>query len=1315
MAARPRDTAHTAFDALSVEGGLITPAWLHRVAQLQAGQQAEGDYGIPKGLQLRDEIGRYWRIAQAMWREFAHGRVAGAAPDAVAQRFVTGLLRDAFGFVTLQATSPKVILERSYPIGHEALGGRVPVVVVPAGHDLDKPAVAFGDGGRRRSPFGLLQEYLNATETTLWGVVSDGTRLRLARDNGSLTRPAWIEADLSRIFTEALFADFTALWLLLHESRFGAAPALPAECALEAWRAAGREEGTRARDTLRRGVEDALRVLGQGFLAHPENRTLRERLQAGTLTKEAYFQQLLRLVYRLIFLLTVEERGVLHPRDAAEDAIALYAEGYSVRRVRDRALRRAAHDRHGDLWQALTLTWRGVATGEPRLALPALGGLFEDAQCPDLDASGLENRALLHAMFRLGYLRDDAGLSRVNWRDMGPEELGSVYESLLELVPVVADGARSFDFAAGGETRGNARKLTGSYYTPDGLVQMLLDSALEPVVAEAVASHPEAPAEALLRLTVVDPACGSGHFLLGAARRLAGHLARLRVDGTPTATDYRQALRDVVSRCIYGVDRNPMAIELARTALWLEAMTPEAPLTFLDHHLVVGDALVGVLDPAMVKEGIPNEAFKTLAGDDPEVCKRLAKANREGLKVLKAYPGQGRLEGHNPAWVEALRQLDAMPDDTLEAHHAKQARRRELFAALQDEQQHPEALLADLYVSAFLAPKTAQTEAFVATTSELRAGGLQGLGLRNGVAAFAREVAGRLPVLHWPITFAHVFERGGFDVVLGNPPWERIKLQEQEFFASRDPAIATAPNAAERRKRIAALAAAPPDSAEHRLYTAFLDAKHEADAGSVFVHDGGRYPLTGTGDVNTYALFAETALHLLAPHGRAGIVVPSGIATDDGTKAFFGHISDGRLVSLIDFENRDAIFPGVHRSYKFCLLTLGRAERATFAFFLSQPAQATDERRRFSLSGADIARLNPNTRTCAVFRSQADAELTKRIYERVPVLWDETRPDGNPWGISFTRLFDMSNDSNLFRTAAQLAAEGHRREGPDWVDAAGTRYVPLYEAKMIHQFDHRWATYAGEAEDGARDVTDAEKADPDFTITPRYWVPQTEVERRLGEKGWDEDWLMGWRDICRSTDERTVIATVLPKAGCGDTLLLMFPGVQRKDLSACLLADQCSLVHDFIARQKIGGTHLKYHYKKQITNLPPAAYREADIRFISSRVGALLARSRHVQSFVDGVGETGPINSEQDAVIMRAELDAYYAALYGLTRDDLRYILDPTDVMGADYPSETFRVLKDKELRRHGSFLTRHLVLEAWDRLAASGELPRPAAEVGVG
>jgi hypothetical protein len=294
----------------------------------------------------------------------------------------------------------------------------------------------------------------------------------------------------------------------------------------------------------------------------------------------------------------------------------------------------------------------------------------------------------------------------------------------------------------------------------------------------------------------------------------------------------------------------------------------------------------------------------------------------------------------------------------------------------------------------------------------------------------------------------------------------------------------------------------------------------------------------------------------------------------------------------------------------------------------------------------------------------------------------------------------MTSDSGLFRTAAQLAEAGFRREGGDWIVRAGgrnaERYVPLCEAKMIHQFDHRWATYD---KGDSRDVRIEEKSDPDFETTPRYWVPEREVAGRLADKGWTRGWLMGWRDITNATNERTVIATAFPRRGCGDTLLLMFPSPESPAQFACLAGNLCSLALDYSARQKIGGTHLKYNVFKQLPVLPPPSYTDPDLVFIVPRVLELSYTSQSIEPFARDLGHSGPPFKwdEDRRAQLRAELDAFYARAYGLTRDELRYILDPADAMGEGYPSETFRVLKKNEIAKYGEYRTAKLVLQAWD------------------
>ena len=487
--------------SLHLEGGLLLPDQLEKAALGQAGQQSEADYHTPKGLKLKDDYSRAFQIASAQWKQFApHLERADTDPTSVTLAFVQELLRDAFGYHSLNPVEGIDLGERYYPI--TLLAGHVPVIVAPHTlglDDLDPRFAIRGGGGRRKSAFQLAQEFLNASPDHLWALVSNGKQLRLLRDAATLTRPSFLELDLQDLLGGQRFAEFAMAWRLLHASRAGSPGEPPQACIWEAWRNVGQQQGTRVREGLREGVTQALLALGSGFLQHPANEALRRDLSEGRLSKEHYFQQLLRWVYRLIFLFTIEERGLLHPADDSQAAVVArraYAEGYALARLRDRSLRCRARTRFDDIGAGLRIVFRALASGEPRLALPALGGLFAETQCVALDTAHLSNAHLLEAIRQLRWTRSHDTLAPVDYRNMGPEELGSVYESLLELIPEVDLPARCFDFAGligEGRTQGNARKTSGSYYTPDALVQELIHSALDPLIEQRLAEHPGRP------------------------------------------------------------------------------------------------------------------------------------------------------------------------------------------------------------------------------------------------------------------------------------------------------------------------------------------------------------------------------------------------------------------------------------------------------------------------------------------------------------------------------------------------------------------------------------------------------------------------------------------------------------------------------------------------------------------------------------------------------------------------------------------------------------------------------------------------------
>lgn len=1292
-------------DAIRIEGSLLPAEFIQRLLELKADYQSAAEYGVPPGIQLRDDIGRSWRIATTLWASFqARRQRPDVKPEAVGVKYwLEPFLIQVLGFGHWTAISGETLDERRFPLTHKL--GATPLLLIPDTFDLDRSDSRFGDEGRRRSPQATVQEYLNASRDARWGLVSNGRTLRILRDNPSLTRPAYIEADLARLFEEERYADFVALWLIAHATRFGNGQDGHQEVVpiLEHWHGQAQETGERALEKLRAGVTEALRQLGNGFLAHPANAALRQALATHTLQTADYFRQLLRLVYRLILLVTAEDRGLLHHPDATPDQRQLYARGYSANRLRERALKARA-DRHADLWDGLRVTFRGMASGAEPLGLPALGGLFAADRCPDLDAAALPNQHLLAALRALCFFRAGAVLARINYRDMDTEELGSVYESLLEQEPLIAVDANPWRFGfvgdgAEGNSRGSARKLTGSYYTPDELVQELIKSALEPKITEALKEAD--PRAALLALKVIDPASGSGHFLLAAARRIAADVARLDADSNiPEAQAFRHALREVVAHCIYGVDLNPLAVELCQTALWLETLEPGKPLGFLDHRIRHGNSLVGILDPAIMAEGIPDKAYTAHSGDDRPTCTALKRSNR-------AQAGGRQLGLFNAGAAQALATthatLDAMPEDTVDAIAAKRA----AFAQAEaDSQLARERLRADLFCAAFFAPKVLANAPKVPLSGDLvRAA--EGQPMRVGVTELTQELADEYHFFHWRLAFPEVFAHGGFDVVLGNPPWEVSQFSEIEFFATRIPELGLI-NSAERARRIKTL-----ETNSDKIWQEFCVSRYGYEATNTYIRNCERFRLSAVGKLNLYPLFTELATNLIATEGFAGLVVQSGLATDDSTKHLFDSLlKSNRLHRFFEFENEGFFRVGQGHMVRFALITIGGPIIGDCDFFFQGKSlnDLHDKRRHFRLSASQINLLNPNTGNCPIFQTGSDLDISIKIQTAAKSFVRDKLKEGqsNPWNVEFRQgLFNTATDSNLFRTAAQLASMGATKSGCQWV-GGDTRYVPLYEAKMVYLYNHRHGDFSVVAGDQRTHklpkVPDEKLIDPNYFVQPFYWIEESEVKTRLHERRWSHEWLLGWRDVTDArASVRTLITAVIPCGGVADTFLLMMPNAISA-LIAALIGNLSSLVADYAARQKVGGLHLKYNVMKQLPILPPDRYTPPDLAFIVPRVLELTYTAHDLAPFARDLGHDGPpfVWDPDRRAQLRAELDAWYARLYGLTRDELRYILDPADIHGEDYPSETFRVLKNNEIRQFGEYRTRRLVLEAWDQQARS-------------
>jgi type I restriction-modification system DNA methylase subunit len=1375
---------------ITTSGGLLTQAFIDSIRESSTDRPhtEPAAFGVPwesapaTDKKLEDDVAGAWELLKERW-DSIHQEVETLDELDVSttrQRWLLPLLQllDFDPQYQRKDLTPTGDEDLRFDVSHRGWNGAAgngatddgPALhLLAPSQNLDQRQDS-GRGPKAKSPHDMLQVFLNVSEPDLWAVLSNGRFLRLLRDYHHTFSKGYVQFDLESIFEGRNYADFRALYRLCHASRFRpTSDEEEAEIPLEDFHQTARATGVKIGEDLRPQVRDAIEHLGNGFLQGEPD--LIQELQGDPDAARDFYSEILRVVYRILFLLFAEQRGLVPDADAPRSE--LYWSDYSLTALREEAEGGVPErDDYTDLWHGLQTTFRMVRDGADELGVFGYNGELFDLSGEDyLDGRACDNARLLRAVRALTLIEREGVLQRISYLDLGVEELGSIYEALLDYTPRVTEKPeeiegtqiRAHTFVL--DPRGLERKQSGSYYTPDSLVNELVKSALLPVMrdrlqdaglpvveeddlgevttgllqeyAELTGEQREAGAEALLSMTVCDPAAGSGHFLVKANDVLGAEVARLRSgDEYPTEHRIREAKREVLARCIYAVDLNPMAVELCKVSLWINASVDNRPLNFLDHHIKCGNSLIGAT-PELLEDGVPYEAFALgRSGDDRELAKAFRKQNRDERKESKE--GQGVQMGAFRSAVTTEPRIEYRAGDFSRVAQEDPAKAREVYAEYQADPERKKAKLeADTYTAAFFWPMPEGTD-WAPTYGELFR--LQ----RQGPSAIPDPQQARIEAMakdhnffHWHLEFPDVFGDdgdGGFDVVLGNPPWERIKLQEKEFFAVKAPEIAGAQTASKRKDMIENL-----EETGDSLYEEYEQAQHFSEAFSTYLRESGRYDLTAVGDVNTYQIFAGLARQVVGSTGRVGVIVPSGIATDYYTQDYFNTIVENReLVSLYDFENRKQLFLGVDGRMKFCLLTLtgqGAPERKIdFAFFLTQPEQLSGEERHFTLTKEELFSMNPNTGTCPTFRSKRDAEITKSIYDAAPVLINEAE-SRNPWGASFLRMFDMSNDSDLFCTLESLEIEGCSQQGNQFVCGDDT-YLPLYEGRMIHHYDHRTASVGVQAETTFRsgvtiDTADEEHRMSDFTPMPRSWIRKSKVESRV-PASYDRDWFLGFKDVTSPTNERTFICSFIPKTAVGNKVPLLLSERSSPKLAA-MTANLSTLVFDYAVRQKIGGVSLNFYIAKQLPIHPPERYTPKLLEYIVPRVLELSYTAWDLATFADDVwsesgdrlrsaleaqwqdniratdgghhGQTPPewvehsdqadepfphppfMWDEERRAHLRADLNGLFGHLYGLNRYKLACILD------------TFPIVKRKDEDAYGEYRTKRLVLEAYDEL----------------
>ena len=770
------------YTTIRIEGSILSADILDRIEQGDIAGQSAKDFGFEVKSKVKDEIARSWADAQDMWRIFNRQREKVAADNygtPETRRYWILPLLGLLGYDVQLSRAAEVVNGKSYAISHRSdnLDG-FPVHVVGFNDSLDKKRDA---GGTRMSPHALVQEYINLTEQYLYGIVTNGIHLRLLRDSSRLIKLSFIEFDLQTMMDEEHFADFAIMYRLLQVSRMPQKKELGGDSLIEKYHQDALESGSRIRDGLSQAVEFSIRSLANGFLEHPDNDHLRERIGNGEISPLDYYQYQLRLIYRILFLLVIEERNLVFPENSSRKTRDMYRDYYSLSRLRQLCDKPyILEQKHHDLWIGLKHTFQLFETDVKGRYLgikPLAGDLFGPRALGVINQCQLPNRVLLECIKKLSVFqtRITGQKMRVNYAALNVEEFGSVYEGLLEFEPVIPILGGNYHFDL---NKGDERSSSGSHYTPDEMVQPLIKHSLDHIIGDRLKSSdkPFEKEQTLLSIKVCDVACGSGHILLNAARRIGLELARVRTgEDQPSPKPLRHAIRDAITSCIYGVDKNPLAVDLCKVALWLEAHNPGEPLNFLDHHIKCGDAIVGLALKEDLENGIPDEAFKKMPDDDKDIRAKLARQNKqerataEQRETFHKYYASDRIEKSFTNISQLFKLFNALPEDSIEQIEHKRAQ----YAIMTSGENWLRLkTLADIQTAPFFIPKTPENEGKIITDDMFRQhmAGIKPLMGSRAVAA-AMAVSGGKRFFHWFLEFPEVFSEGGFDCILGNPPF----------------------------------------------------------------------------------------------------------------------------------------------------------------------------------------------------------------------------------------------------------------------------------------------------------------------------------------------------------------------------------------------------------------------------------------------------------------------------------------------------------------------------------------------------------------
>lgn len=1345
----------------------------------------EQDFGLDS--QVQNTIDYVWSSLRNDWRFFNERNVVKDPYGTRRSRDLMERFFTSMGYDLTRQNNNIVINGVSHEITYLCPSLKdLPVIVIgdktgDADIDtLDKCSLDYRAKGaqRKKSPHATMLEYLNNTEN-VYGIVANGRVLRIIRNTGQLVKLTYIEFDIQRMMEEDKYTEFCLMFRLLHATRFRVSG--DEQCIIERYFNMSIESGNRIRDGLSFAAQKTMEIIGcaavQGI--GEGNEALRQAFLNGELSPATFNKELIRLIYRILFLFIIEERNLVYEVPSSDDEKYkrichlqdIYKNYYAVTGLRKKSeLAYLRQRQYHDLWQGLMDTFRLFENenyGEP-LGIKPLGGmLFNSETLHYLKACTIDNATVLDAFSALNEFTDERGQRvKINYSSLDVEEFGSVYEGILEMRLFVTPSTIPANWQSG-FVGGLDRKSTSSYYTRPDLVQSLIKTTLVPVIEKIINSGKpkEEIIKALLSLKVCDAASGSGHIVLAMARTIAWYVCTLRTgEDNPASLDYREALREVIQKCIYAVDYNPDAVELCKVVLWIEGYCAGKPLSFLDHHIRCGNSVIGITNLNVLLDGVPNDAFTVATVTTEETTELNTEKEKSNLRKIKQLNKEAIDELHGTASLfktefdieqigeeqiglaNSVNEITALPENSLLEELTKQKKWEDLMASPRVEclrracdiytyafyhQFTSDDLEGHFDENIFILPNVPYTRTVYRALEEIK--NIDQITtsfnpLPNEFKSHVADISKHHSFFHWCVEFPEVFVgNGGFDVMCGNPPWDKIKVEDKKWFESQGRLdIVNAGTSAQRKKVISQLPETDPE-----LYALYLKAIANAEAQSRFVRFSHRFDLTATGDIDLYPLFAELCLNL--SREAWGLVLPTGIATNEPNKAFFAKLIDeNRLLSLYSFENEEKIFQ-IHHSFKFCLLTAGKKTNSSHSvnggFYLRRMDHLLDPNRIYSIQTKDFAKLNPNTKTCPVFRTSKDANLTAKIYRTSHIIENENTGE-NPWNVRISNLMHMSHDSGTFKTYFELIKEKAIITDNFFLTESGEKYVPVYEGKMIGLYNHHYGSWplCDERPTTIPNVSIDELKDPNSYIMPWYWTPVKEVEQKLEKKGsdghliwsWNHPWLLGYRKITNATTERTFISSIIPlPLGAGDSIIYLM--IDDIVLSTLAQGNISSLVFDYVARQKLGGLNMSNFITKQLPILSRSQIPDNYVIEIIKRVVELCYFNHDLDKWAKELWEALTKEQQEELpqlknaipypfdinrrMTVQSELDAIFAHLYGLSTEDLRYILDPEDVCGKGCINETFRVLKENEIRKYGEYRTKRLVFEAWNKFGYNLQL----------